>query len=112
MSARIWPGALCVITHPSMYGKPVEALRTVPVGLGVFRLPDGHAHDLAPRPGFWLCESQGDLFEAPISNGNRRLTRYASIQEYWLKPLLPPPDAKSTEDRAPCEVQPVEIVGV
>ncbi len=109
MSGRIWPGALCVITHPSMYGKPVVALSECPIGGGSFRLPDGHPNLQAPEPDYWVCESMGAPFLAPVEGFKTRVTRYATIQGRFLRPILPPPGTDCTDDRAPCEV---ELVGV
>lgn len=106
MSGRIWPGALCVITHPTMFGKPVEALYEAPVG-DEFRLPDGYMNEAALTPGFWVCKSLGEPFEARCLWKTRR-TLYASIPSRWLRPITPPPGTTTTEDRAPIEG---EIVG-
>lgn len=104
MSGRIWPGALCYITHPTMFGRMVEALFVI----------TRNDQGLEGRPltddalGCWMCKAQG--FKFP----DRRLgpVVHAPIEARWLRPLTPPPGSESTEDRAPCEVQPGEVVGV
>lgn len=111
MSARIWPGALCYITHPSMYGRMVEALHEAPVGVAYFRLPDGYRNIGAPCPGVWVAKFLGAPITYPCEHG-QRLTQYACIPARWLRPITPPPGAETTEDTAPCELQQGEIVGV
>lgn len=103
MSPRIWPGALCVITHPSMYGKLVEALHLAPVGVE-FLLPDGYRNVAANVPGMWVVSFQGQAVTVPCKRGSRT-TRYACIPGRYLRPILPPPESETTEDRAPCEVE-------
>lgn len=108
MSGRIWPGALCYITHPTLFGRMVEALHEAPVGVR-FRLPDGYMHDSVP-PGLWLCKSLGQPFDVQMgAHGIGRRSEWATVQAHWLRPILPPPGTESTEDRAPIEG---EIVGV
>lgn len=106
MTARIWPGALCYITHPTLFGKPVEALHEAPVGVNI-KLPDGYGQEGAPVAGCWVCKSLGEPFHAPCVNGFKRVTPYAVIPSRWLRPITPPPGSESTQtdDTAPCEVE-------
>jgi hypothetical protein len=107
MTARIWPGALCYITHPTMFGRMVEALHEAPVGVEYFRLPDGYRNIGAPFAGVWVCKFLGQSVTVPCERGERE-TQYACIPARWLRPITPPPGSESTEDRAPVG----EIVGV
>jgi hypothetical protein len=105
VTPRIWPGALCYITHPSMFGRMVEAIHEAPVGVR-FRLPDGYMNEAAPTPGFWVCKILG----APVAarcGWKTRLAQHASIEACWLRPITPPPgtDTTATDDRAPCELE-------
>ena len=110
MSGRIWPGALCYITHPTMFGRMVEALYEAPVGVPI-TLPDGYRNIPAPCAGLWVVKFLGGPVSVPCVVGSR-MTIYAVIPSRWLRPILPPPASDTTEDRAPCELRPGEIVGV
>lgn len=87
MSGRIWPGALCVVV--SCRGKPenVGAVRTAT-----------ERDPFAPFEAWFLSP--------PLPNGDD------AIDARCLVPITPPPGTARTEDRAPCELQPGESVGV
>ncbi len=102
MTARIWPGALCYITHPTMFGRMVEALFVITrhdQGLEGRLLADNAL-------GCWMCRAQGFTFT------DKRLgpIQHAPIEDRWLRPLTPPPasDTTETDDTAPCEVDPAQ----
>ena len=106
MSGRIWPGALCYITHPSdqWFGRTVEALFVIT------REDQGLEGKLlaSEAMGCWMCRAQGFKFPDRVVGP----VDHVPIEARWLRPILPPPGSESTEDRAPCELQPGEIVGV
>jgi hypothetical protein len=83
--ANVKPGDLAYITHPKLLGALVSVLYLAPAG--DYRLPDGHLGRQDVPGLFWVCESLGAPFDAPLFSGARRTTRFCAIEDCWLRPL-------------------------
>ena len=98
------PGDLAMVVHPTLFGRLVNVMYAAPVGRN-YVLPDGF-RARRDGPNCFVCESLGPLFDAPVNmedgSTTRRLTRYASIQDRWLKPLRDPGDDASDESLSWC----------
>ena len=82
------PGDIAYITHPKMLGHMVSVLYAEPHGK--YRYPDGYSAYFdpnQPRGGYWVVESLGSLFDAPLKNGATRATRFGTIADKWLRPI-------------------------
>jgi len=96
MTARIWPGALCYLARcvrSENNGRVVTAMRRVQNELWLY---PGGAKNIGPG---WVIDRDVTTW------GGARSRR---VPEYNLTPILPPPGSESTEDRAPCEVEPAQ----
>lgn len=113
MSGRIWPGALCRwVAAGENYGRIVVAERLAVNGER-FAATDGTVAISVPSTTgpHWVVSCQSALSWTAKDQVQRWFMKRAAA-EWMLAPLLPPPGTASTEDRAPCELQPGEIVGV
>lgn len=108
MSGRIWPGALCVVRGsrtPEINDQFVIAESRCP-DCGDFML-DGNLVVDEESGESWVVRSAvsgallpwEDLDSGGVDYAPRRV-----LMARLLRPILPPPGADSTEDRAPCEV--------
>jgi hypothetical protein len=82
---NVKPGDLAYITHPKLLGALVSVLHLAPNG--DYRLPDGYLARQETAGTFWVCESLGAPFNAPLIYGGNRATRFAAIEDCWLRPL-------------------------
>ncbi len=91
MSPRIWPGALCVITA-SEYRANVGRIVLV-VSLG------------SRDPLAWNGAAQGEPLMVWDMFRDCYPSREAVALDNCLRPILPPPESETTDDRAPCETE-------
>src|SRR5258708_18624726 len=84
------PGDLAIMIAGKQYaGRLVEVLYTSPRCLN--QLPDGYWASGSPAD-YWVCQSLGSPFEAPVYCGatgetTSRSAMYASIADWALRPL-------------------------
>jgi hypothetical protein len=102
---RCWPGAIAYITHPREFGRLLEVISLAPPHQ--FTLPNGALCLGSSNPEFpaWVVKAIGWKFRVRLESGAWAEREYAACDDRWLRPILPPPDAELTDDRAPCEVE-------
>jgi len=90
---RCKPDDLAVILSHPHEGHLVTVLHAAPAE--DFRLPDDQLH-VGCGPGHWVCESMGGGWRVPMSNGKRRQSQCAVIEDWRLRPLRDDPGADET----------------
>lgn len=106
MSGRIWPGALCVWVGGGVNGGRIVVAERPSVDGELFMSICGKRtrnRRITSRVA-WVVSCATPLSWTD-DFGIQRYYMKRSASESLLRPILPPPDADTTEDRSPCELE-------
>lgn len=98
------PGDLAVVIHAGEFmGRIVSVMYAAPTSVD-FNLPDGYPHKPCSI-GDWIVDMGSPVSAKVSQSGNKRLAKFAVIQDRFLKPLRDNDGEDETLQWAPVPVK-------